>query len=464
MTRTVTFLCSMLLLTACVARRTEEVDSNVRDPDGASGNDGGGKPGGDAEPDGNGTTDSGKPTFCDSDTPCDTPELPYCDEEAKACATCRNGSDCSGFAGRKACVKNEGCFECNGEKAGECGSAKPLCEPTKHVCVECTAEADEGCTLKGKVCNAAEGTCVECNDNAQCPDATKSKCDSDKNTCGKCTGNPDCAHVPGKSYCDTSSGACVACTSNDQCTDPAASKCDLNVQQCVGCGANPDCTHIEDGGDNLPLCVNAKCGECTRAEKAECGDDVCNALTNRCADGVAPKSASLCQACVSDEQCVDGQRCVQVSFESATGPQVEGWFCEWVPGAGGAPLTCSGARPFVSEKTLPSIDGMDSSTMCTHAVASCSAYQAFRDSCGRYETPAGAIYVDDFADPDLPDDVEGIPATGALIVSDSSVCGMAGKCVTLNATNGSYRCSHSCGNDTDCDTGFTCTGTPKLCK
>jgi hypothetical protein len=459
----------MLVLSACLTRRTEDVELTARDADSASGRDGGNDAnngGNDGSDNGNanGTTGGNKPKFCDDSDRCNTPELPYCDEDAKACATCRDGSDCAPFAGRKACVKNEGCFECNGEKAGECGSAKPLCDPNKHACVECTAEMTEGCTLQGKVCDVEAGACVECTVSANCTNPESAKCDSSTNTCGKCEANADCAQFAGKPNCEVNSGACVACLSNANCNDPAASHCDATTHQCTACANNTDCLHIADGADNLPLCLDAKCVECTRIDKAECGNTgVCNALTNRCADGVMMGTASMCDGCVSDEQCKTGQRCIQTTFNTGV-PQIEGWFCQWVENAGaGTPASCSLVRPFVSPQTRGSLDGMGDAKMCTHTLASCGGYKAFRSACGRYDTGMGIIHVDDFADPDLPDDVEGKSETAAAITADDGVCGMAGKCVALNGANGAYRCSHGCINDSDCDLGATCSGTPKLC-
>jgi hypothetical protein len=416
------------LLAACFTRRTEEVPDPASTMDAAS----------DSAANG-GQTDAMVIIACDADKPCTRADLSLCDTNSDTCVPCKASRDCEEIPGQTACIKNVGCFECSDDN-NTCSAPTALCHPTRHECVACTANTD-------------------------CTDPGKAKCLPDKSECGKCTVNDDCKHLTDTPYCDA--GQCVACTANADCTDPKASRCDLDTNTCVGCAGPSDCSGIIDAvsKESLPLCVNQECVQCTRSDRAQCGNDVCNALTKRCEDGVTNKSADLCQACVSDDQCDTGQRCIELSFDSGGGPTPVGYFCQWVQAGGGdAPAVCDpNGRPFVSGKTRTSIDGTSTATMCLHRTASCQAHKVFSGFCGRYA--ASNLIVSSYVDEQIPMADRGTKGTAAMITADSSVCGLGGTCVTKDAGTGVYRCSHGCVSEQDCKTGSSCTsGSNDLCS
>ena len=452
------------LLAGCFTRRTEEVpDPTVSDPDSAA-NGGAMDAASDSAASNGGQTDAMVTIACESDKPCTRADLSLCDKDTDSCVPCKVSRDCDDIAGKSACIKNVGCFECTDDT---CVAPSALCHPTRHECVACTAGDTAACDADSKVCEPQSGACVACLSNAQCTDASKAKCEPGKNECGKCAVNDDCKHLTNTPYCDAAAGKCVACTSNAQCTDAKASRCDLSTNTCAGCGGPSDCIGIKDATskDSLPLCVSQECVECTRGDRALCGSNVCNALTKRCEDGVTTKSANLCQACVSDDQCATGQRCVERSFDSGSGLQPVGYFCQWAKAGGGAaPAVCNpSGRPFVSEKALPSIDGAGTTAMCTHRTASCEAYSVFSKACGRYA--ATNVIVSSYVDELIPVANRGTPATAQMITADNSVCGLGGTCVAQNADDGVYLCSHGCIAAEDCKTGSSCTsGSNDLCN
>ncbi len=280
------------------------------------------------------------------------------------------------------------------------------------------------------------------------PDASRSPCDD------SCSGDTP--------YCDVASDTCVACNTSADCKDPQNSLCNAE-SKCEPCQGHGDCAHLP----NTPLCHQQQCVACLPGARDTCGNNVCDMVSQDvpvCAQGKAPRSATTCQPCVSDEQCQDGQLCVPQRWDSDDNGSKEtlvGWFCQWKKVSdGAAPLLCdSGVRPFIGEEALPSADAPGKTqSVCTLALSTCLAHQVFRSACGR---GPGDVLVENRTRDALGNTIS--PAFAAEdIHPDNSVCGLGGRCVVLNQTDGAYRCSVPCGGSAgDCPTGgFTCGGNP----
>ncbi len=419
-------LLATCLLSACLTQRTESVPDPTLSQSDSAANGTMLDASGDSASNG-GQTDANAAIACDGDDPCTRADFSRCEKESDTCKPCRASRDCADIAGKTACIKDVGCFECSDDN-NTCGGPSPVCHPTRHECVACSASNKTACDANGKVCEPQSGTCVECLANAQCGDASKARCDAGKAECAKCTADDDCKHIAGKTSCNTATGVCVACTSNAQCSDPKASRCDASTNTCMGCGGPNDCTGIKDAvsGEGLAVCANQECVQCTRTAKTACGGDVCNALTKRCADGVAAGSANACGACVSDEQCSAGHACVMTKF----GTMDAGYYCQPT-----TTLNCTGKRPYFKlDAAVTSIDGTTPVDVCTLRVSTCAARAAYSvKDCGI--------------------DSDG---NGSIDKGDNSLCGDSrfedGYCSAFQP--GVFLCTMPCnGNESDCPAG-----------
>ena len=329
---------------------------------------------------------------------------------------------------------------------------QPVAAPAESPCAagDCADEpacaADSDC--EAGVCDMADGECVECLTDAQCEGETPACLDRG---CVGCT-DSDLHCGAGTPLCETSATTCVECLTDADCGDPAASRCDAGT--CRPCTDNAHCTNVvaHDSSTELRICDlsggDGLCVECTGAEYSGCGTCdpsehdcgqkdqfagaplVCDSLAKACSD--QPEASSgLCGKCVSDAECPAGQLCVPHEFDDTT----IGYFCFWQKnaGQGGAPSSCSSARPYV--EALPGTDSIDSATaeVCALRASSCPAHQ-------------------DFSSPDANCAPAGTP--------DDTLCGEPGVsdayCRLFEANPDVYRCTVPCLSDDDCRPGSDC--------
>ncbi len=358
---------------------------------GASSGDDGGLPGAD-----------GSRPECARNADCTDATRPECSSDGR-CAPCSSAAACAGRGVRSSCDDDAGsetfgeCVQCRGHE--DCPADMPAC--TDGECATCSD--DEPCDGRSGSahCDTDEdssfrGQCVECTAHAQCENPTP-ECGQDR-ACGACTSDDACEGRAEAPVCDRSSvesfgGRCVQCT-----------------------GKNYDC------------------GEDTVTSKPY----VCDSLARDCSEEVEG-SSGLCGECVSDAECPVGQLCVLQQFESAT----IGWFCMWQKqaGVGGAPTSCSNARPYVD--AVPDAESIDGTTaeVCTLALSTCPAHQDFRATDCNAATTSG----DEECGVDETDD---------------------GYCRLFESGPDVYRCTAGCGSDDDCPVGFACDTlvTPRVCE
>ena len=267
-----------------------------------------------------------------------------------------------------------------GADAGACGGAcsgeTPVCDEASGECVECITGAD---------CEAAdaplcvERACVECEGNGNCDSVTASRC-GENNACAGCEGDEDCAHLSGTPACDEMSGTCVECMSSTDC----------------------------DG-------------------------NVCHPREHTCTDQRA-RSLEACQACVHDEECREGQLCVETSYEDPPPARSVGSYCLWKRDAtgGDAPNgACGlGSRPYAQPRAATSVDG-ESATICELRTTTC---------------------------PALLHHATAVSGCDSATVEASTACGVPdvndGRC-RLNGS-GQPRCTYPCLGGEDCRPGSTC--------
>lgn len=314
------------------------------------------------------------------------------------------------------------CAQCDADR---------VCDEDSGECVECLEHND--CEAPTSVCTD-DRRCVRCTEDEHCPNSAPA-CETDNNTCVDCTDSA--LHCGGDTpLCDVGPHECVQCLENSDCTDPAASRCSNG--SCVPCTGPLHCAHLDDLGVCDASSGSGECVECTGTNYQACGTDsvtsqpfVCDSLNRTCTDRTQ-SSSGLCGECVSDAECPAGQLCVLQEFESAT----IGYFCMWRRGAGvgGAPSSCTSARPyFKAVSDSQSIDGI-TADVCTLAVSTCPAHSHFRNA--EIDCAPGGV----------PDD----SLCGAPAVSD-------GYCRPLPPPEqDSYRCTVACGTSDDCRVGFDC--------
>lgn len=361
---------------------------------------------------------------------------------------CTQASDCASNAQKSRCSGDGECAVCLAHLDCQSVVGAPKCLAGAG-CVACLGDAD--CKDEDAPhCDLAAHRCVGCTDSAQCTSAEASRCGASQ-TCEACKAKSDCSHIAAGYVC-TEDGVCAECGRDADCKDPAKSRCGAGGT-CQPCEQSANCAHLASAGKGA--CFAGSCVECTRNEREACaqtesGRAVCHAETHRCSER-APGASSLCDECVSDEQCRPGQRCVQ---SRGAGP----WVCLWQRGArGGAPIACSPqGAPFASERALASIDERASELpMCDLRTASCAAYKAFSQPCGRYGMRPGTL-VSNYGDSKIPEAERGKPATAQAIRPDPAACGAGGTCVAASAETGTYECTMLCGGTQDCKSGFAC--------
>ena len=284
---------------------------------------------------------------------------------------------------------------------------------------------DGACADPTPVCDTATDTCVACLATADCETGV---CDPATSACVQCLSTADCL----TGVCDLASQTCVQCAANTHCTTTTASTCTDNT--CRACVTSDDCSHLS----GTLVCDAGTCVECTGTEFAACDNTVCDSRLNTCT-ALAPQSAGLCDACVSDAQCADGQLCVPQMFEKddGTGLAEVGTFCLWerdatVPNAPNG--ACSTVAPFIDDVPVMSVDAVQSN-VCGLRTTTCPALDQFSTNC-----PTAGMD----------------EACGAPGFAD-------GFCVYFDAA--ANKCTIQCGSDDDCRPGFVCDtdASPPIC-
>ena len=288
----------------------------------------------------------------------------------------------------------------------------------------CTPPADSGPDAQTDGGDGDAGPC------GACPAATP-LCREADGECVACLGDGDCGgDTP---LCDTDAGACVGCLRDADCDDPTAARCEAGA--CTGCDDSLQCAGIT--GTEVCDTDAVTCVQCTTDERDACGGNVCDGADHTCTTR-PERSKGLCQDCVADAECRDGQLCVAMTFE---GTDV-GRFCLWREDApGGAGGNCLSVRPYVETESLTSVDGV-TTNICTLRQTTCVALNQF----------------------DMMGCTVGTPPPAAT----DSECGFTGVddglCrVRSGPTN---RCTTPCLSDDDCLPGSSCNtaATPRYCE
>ncbi|MEM9862458.1 MAG: hypothetical protein AAF938_12620 [Myxococcota bacterium] len=199
-------------------------------------------------------------------------------------------------------------------------------------------------------------------------------CNEGLGRCAECAVAADCAARAPRTEC-SDEGTCVQCTGNSDCTDPEAPVCGADGL-CEACtvGSADDCTGVTgSGGETLAVCTDVggtpTCVECTADDESACGDEVCDVRNRTCSDEPAGET-NLCQPCVSNSQCIDGQVCAQ--DPRADEPPL--FVCLWRQDASGdaAPNgVCGNANPYNTTRSEQALIDGTTATVCTRRFASC---------------------------------------------------------------------------------------------
>jgi hypothetical protein len=197
--------------------------------------------------------------------------------------------------------------------------------------------------------------------------------DPDRARCVECLGDDDCDGQ----RCDEASGTCVTCALASDCEHAFVSRCDER-HQCAQCELDEDCAHIP----GLPACQATEgCVQCSAENETACGATVCDVESRRCTDR-AEHGKSICDECISDRECDEGQLCVRIESSSAIAHCVWRFDAE-APGPGGG---CFAARPLVYLRLMTSVNGVTSGVCAP--MNSCEALRDFRTTA--CEIPSGA--------------------------------------------------------------------------
>jgi hypothetical protein len=332
---------------------------------------------------------------CIADTDCTLPAFARCDQATHTCQPCNDIAQCARFTGANQCdptILGGKCVQCLTETECLATPETPKCTDAGS-CVQCTEDSHCAADRDNAHCDLTPGsptlnTCIPCTDGNQCPDdfplcsigvggaARCVACTNDNGCpnpaaadcspdgqCVECTQNNQCTHLGsnlGVCALGLDPNRCVECVTNDDCDSDTASQCVNN--QCTQCTNNAGCA---GQASNHVVCDTSpnpnRCVECTGTDFASCNGFVCNSTLQTCTN-IAPASAVNCATCVSDAQCVAGDRCVQQRFQNTN----IGFFC--------LPLAVSGdcaSRPFVGlNDVLVSIDG-DESPLCELRATTC---------------------------------------------------------------------------------------------
>ena len=258
--------------------------------------------------------------------------------------------------------------------------------------------------------------CLLCGDDEQC---------TPEGECVECLISDHCLSDEAP-VCDTDTGVCVECDAPEDCEDPALPMCESNV--CVaGCLGPEDCGRFAE----LDLC-DAETGTCVEClTRDDCPGDVCARATHSCVDDREAGDVGVCEECEYDDDCAEGQLCVEQSFQST----VVGNFCTWRKDGRTETVDAScldAGRPYAgSGPGMTSVEGQ-TADMCILATTSCPAFIQHR------QIVIGCVDESELSD----------AACGFEGVED-------GLC-RVPEGGGNARCTYPCGGNEDCRTGFTC--------
>jgi hypothetical protein len=265
---------------------------------------------------------------------------------------------------------------------------------------------------------------------ASCPSSLP-HCSNDE--CVECLEDGECS--PGVCV----DNACVDCRELADCKEATASRC--SQRQCLPCTTKGDCTHLTDS----PVCLNGTCVECDASDYAHCGTEnsgkrrVCDVLAHTCSTSLE-HSATLCEPCVSDAQCQNGQLCVMQTYDDPTdspdkGEVEVGYYCfgtiESAPSQ-----NCANTRPFVRPIAQATSIGGTTGPICGLRVTTCPAYKQYSDK-------------------------------GCSGIDDDETCGDArfSADAYCRPFASEFRCTTPCAGGDDCAMGVSCqTDLPRACS
>jgi hypothetical protein len=324
------------------------------------------------------------------------------------------------------CVSGH-CEECGVDD--DCTQAgQGRCEPNLHACVQCLGDGDCMDASKPR-CDTARNQCVPCLANDDCPDDAP-VCTDDQ--CGACAGDTPCMGRTDREHCDTTTssgthGQCVQCLSSADCPTPAAPEC--ASRHCGACTGDTACT----GRTGTEVCELAststlagQCVQCTAGKRTACSNDAnaCKVSDDTCTS--TPYQTLLpCAACVTDDECVSGAKCVKQVFDSTHtfGPYC---FYDQAQKLACADGTHPELRPYSNPVATESIDGASSTYCLPPSTTTC----------------AGII------------DATAQGASGGKACGTSDGCGEPS--VNDGFCNSGNQCTYGCTTNADCPgSGFT---------
>jgi hypothetical protein len=203
------------------------------------------------------------------------------------------------------------------------------------------------------------------------------------------------------------------CARNQDCSEEAAPRCGSD-NRCATCSAGDDCARFGK------ICDDRQCVQCTSATEVErCPDDdpapgdqgpACDPVAKTCT-GRPRGTVSGCGACISDSECMEGQRCLPMAFAGVP----HGTYCLQI-----APATCPAGT---TKQRATSVLGVEAQYCFPVAVTTCEAIDDLSNPCTK-DADCGAAGLDD------------------------------GLCV---GPDGAKRCTYECGSDAECF-GLVCAG------
>jgi hypothetical protein len=280
-----------------------------------------------------------------------------------------------------------------------------------HRCVACDLTNDRGCTEDAPYCVVGRGETLG--------DASVGLREA---TCDGCSDDEA-----------TSIGAprCVECETDAHCTSAKASRCDLATNMCVACDGVGQCSHLS----KTPACDVAQgtCVECTLEESDACEGRVCSvakgsAKYHTCSEFEAA-STGQCGECVSDEQCLEGYKCVLERFPIFPAMPTGRRYCmlEMPDDEDG----CFNHAPFIASFETRSVGGV-TGRFCQLRRTTCTAYL-------RYKTGPDVV-------------PQGMPGAGSPTCFTDDSCSLPevrdGVCVEY--TENVKRCTYRCTDESDC--------------
>lgn len=115
-----------------------------------------------------------------------------------------------------------------------------------------------------------------------------------------------------------STTAAPECASNEDCTDPTTPLCSENAE-CVSCEELPDpdaaCVELDP---QAPLCVGGACVQCTAANPAACGGQICDDATHTCVPCTEHDQCGEAACDMLTGECLSAAEVVHVGLDFAT--------------------------------------------------------------------------------------------------------------------------------------------------